>query len=241
MPLPRPKQFSVKDAACSYLPLMHELASRLDLIGRFCKRDYDIPFPYAREFIYLQLRQVCELIALGCLQLHGDLPIASLKTSKAEWNAGKIMHLLSRHHSHCFPMCVKTNAGPDGLSITANHNPDALTFDEYNSLYHECGKFLHRGSIRAMQAASPLNESDLENLVRWHRKIIALLNEHMVGRASHISFYLISLRTEAGFPQCSVLTKSTDNGMAVEQYTMSITESGYEEIILAGNMKFVSP
>jgi hypothetical protein len=241
MASPRTKQFSVKDAVGSYLPLMHELASRLDLIGRFCKRDYDIPFPYAREFIYLQLRQVCELIALGCLQLHGDLPVASSKTSKAEWNAGKIMHLLSKHHSHCFPMCVKTSAGMDGFTITASHNPDALTFDEYNSLYHECGMFLHRGSIRAIEAAGPLSECDLENLVRWHRKLIALLNEHIVGRSSHISFYLTSLRTEAGFPQCSVITKSTANGMAVETYTMSITESGYEEVILAGNMKSVSP
>jgi hypothetical protein len=237
MPSKRQKPFSVKDAVGFYLPLMHELASRIDLVGRICNDKYDIPFPYAREFVYLQLRQVCELIALGCLQLHGDLPIASSNSTKSEWNAGKIMHLLSKHHAHCFPQCVKREKSHQGWKITANHDPDALTFVEYSQLYKECGRYLHRGSIRSIKAAGPLSQNDFENIIRWHRKIVSLMNEHLIGRSSAASFYLVSLRTTSGFPECSLFTKSTQNGMDVESYSMKIDDSGYEHVILAGNMK----
>ena len=233
----RQRPFSVKDAVGSYLPLMHELASRIDLVRRICYDEYDIPFPYAREFIYLQLRQVCELIALGCLQLHGDLPIASSVSAKSEWNAGKIMHLLSKHHAHCFPQCVKRDMSHKGWEITVGHDPNALTFYEYNQLYKECRKYLHRGSIRSIKAAGPLSQNDFENLARWHRKIVSLMNEHLIGRSSAASFYLVSLRTTSGYPECSSFTKSTQNGIDVESYSMKIDDSGYEHIILAGNMK----
>jgi|688.fasta_scaffold755816_1 hypothetical protein len=229
--------FSVKDAVGFYLPLMHELGSRIDLVGRFCTDQYGISFPYAREFVYLQLRQVCELIALGCLQLHGDLSIASSKSAKSEWNAGKIMHLLSKHHAHCFPQCVKREVSHQGWKITANHDPDALTYDEYSKLYNECGRYLHRGSIRSIKAAGPVSQNDFDNIIRWHRKIVSLMNEHLIGRSSAASFYLVSLRTTSGFPECSLFTKSAQNGMDVETYSMKIDESGYEHVILPGNMR----
>jgi hypothetical protein len=236
----RQQSFSVKDAVGSYLPLMHELASRIELVGRICNNGYDIPFPYAQEFAYLQFRHMCELIALGCLQLHGDLPITSSKSTKSEWNAHKIMNLLSKYHSHCFPQCVKRTAGNHGCEIQANFNPNALTFSEYKSLYNECGRYLHRGSIRTIQAAGPLGQNDLKKLLRWHGKIVALMNEHLIGRSSTSAFYLISLRTTSGFPECSLFTKNELDEMEVESFKMSIDDVSYENAILAGNMKPVS-
>lgn len=183
---------------------------------------------------------MCELIALGCLQLHGDLPITSSKTTKSEWNAHKIMNLLSKYHSHCFPQCAKKSAGSPGWEIKANFNPNALTFSEYKSLYNECGRYLHRGSIRSIQAAGPLGQTDLEKLLRWHGKIVALMSEHLIRKSSASAFYLISLRTASGFPECSIFTKNAQDGMEVESFKMSIEDASYENTILAGNMKPVS-
>ncbi|WP_411875116.1 hypothetical protein [Vulcanococcus limneticus] len=236
----RQQSFSVRDAVGNYLPLMHELASRIALVGRICNNGYDIPFPYAQEFAYLQFRCICELIALGCLQLHGDLPDTFSKSIKSEWNAHKIMALISRSHSHCFPQCVKRTVGDHGWKIEANFNPNALTFSEFKSLYSECGRFLHRGSIRSIQAAGPLGQADLERLLRWHEKTVALMNEHLIGRSSANAFYLISLRTTSGFPECSLFTKNAKGGMEVESFKMSIDDSNFENVILAGNMKPVS-
>ncbi len=65
--------FTVEQAVRSYLPLMHELAIRIDLVAEACDGRLNLSPPYAREYAYLQFRRMCELIALGCLQLHGDL------------------------------------------------------------------------------------------------------------------------------------------------------------------------
>ncbi len=229
--------FSASKAIRSYLPLMHELATRIALAGRICNNDYDIPFPYAREFVYLQFRYMCELIALGCLQLHGDLPISSSKSIKSEWNAQKIMNLLSKNYSGCFPQCVMRVKSDHGWGIKVNHDSDALTYSEFKSLYNECGRHLHRGSIRSIKDAGPLGQSHIEQVLRWHRKLVALMNEHLVGRASATSFYLISLRTTSGFPECSLFTRTSQNGLDVETFKLNIEDAGYENAILAGNMK----
>ena len=232
--------FSVKDAVGSYLPLMHELASRIDLIGRICSNGHEIPFPYVQEFVYLQFRHICELIALACLQLQGDLPITSSKSTKSEWNAHKIMNLLAKHHPYCFPQCVKRVAENFGWEIQDNFNPNALTFSEYKSLYSECGRYLQRGSIRSIQAAGPLGQTDLEKLLQRHGKIIALMNEHLIGRSKVSAFYLISLRTTSGFPVCTLFTKNAQDEMEMKSFKMSIDDVSWENAILAGNMKPVS-
>ena len=67
----------------SYLALMHELAIRIELVGAACEGHLNLTPPYAREYAYLQFRRCCELIALGCLFLHGDLPGAKTNAALA--------------------------------------------------------------------------------------------------------------------------------------------------------------
>ena len=87
----RAKTFSTDDAVRWYLPLMHELAIRIELVAHACEGRLSLTPPYAREYAYLQFRRMCELIALGCLRLHGDLPQAQTESARKEWNAHKIM------------------------------------------------------------------------------------------------------------------------------------------------------
>jgi hypothetical protein len=70
------EQFTTDASVHRYLPLMHELAIRIDLVAHACDGKLNLNPPYAREYAYLQFRRMCELIALGCLLLHGDLPAA---------------------------------------------------------------------------------------------------------------------------------------------------------------------
>jgi hypothetical protein len=229
--------FAEKDAIGRYLPLMHELAMRIELVARACDGHLGVPLPFAREYIYLQFRHICELIALGCLQLHGDLPSAQTQSVKKAWNAEKIMRLLHKNHPHCFPQCVERTKTEEGWSIKANGKPNAMTFEEFKALYSECGEALHRGTIRSIQAAGPLAQADFQALVTWQSKIVDLMNEHLVGRASGSSFYLISLRTGSGYPECSVFTKSGEGGMHVSSHKMEILGSQFENLMLIGNMK----
>lgn len=89
-----------------YLLLAHEIAIRIDLVSDACRGLLNMTPPYAREYCFFQFRRICELMALGSLLLHGDLPGAQTKKAKKEWHAQWLMDLLHRHHPHAFPQSV---------------------------------------------------------------------------------------------------------------------------------------
>src|SRR6187401_3241387 len=60
-----------------------------------------------REFCYLQLRMICELIALGCLTAHGDVPGSKSKTLRKAWHADEIIKALQDLHQDFYPHPVK--------------------------------------------------------------------------------------------------------------------------------------
>jgi hypothetical protein len=231
------KAFSTSEAVGRYLALMHELATRVELVARICDGHLDLPLPFAREFVYLQFRHICELIALGCLQLHGDIPETQTQAAKSEWNADKMMKLLQRSYAHSFPQCVERSQTAVGTSIKANGKPNALTYSDFKKLYGECGDALHRGTIRSIQTSRHLTQADYDAMVAWQGKIVDLMNEHLVGRANGTGIYLISLRTDSGYPECSILTKNGEAKMDVSNFKMKIGDAGYEDLMLVGNMK----
>lgn len=219
------EKFSLDAVIRSYLLLMHEVTIRIELVGHACDGSLNLTPPYAREYAYLQFRRICELIALGCLQLHGDLPSTQTQSVKKEWNAEKIMKILHNSHPHHFPQSVKREKTPDGWNITANCKPNALTLGEFKKLYSECGEVLHRGTIRTLEASGTFTTDDYQKVINWQQKIVNLMNEHIVGRASGRSLYMISLRTESGFPECSVLTLNDSGGIDVINRKLTINDT----------------
>ncbi len=217
------RQFSTDAAGQIYLRLMHELAIRIDLVAQACNGGLNLTPPYAREYAYLQFRRICELIALGCLQLHGDLPLAQTKSAKKEWHADKIMTLLHKNHPHSFPQAIVREKTPEGWNIRANSKPNALTIKEFKELYSECGGVLHRGTIRSLETNDNFKKSDYDTVFKWHGKIIDLMNEHLIGRANGIGYYIISLRTESGYPECSTFEINALNEATVSTLNMSVS------------------
>jgi hypothetical protein len=200
--------FNPDDAIRAYLPLMHELAIRSDLVGAACDGKLNLTPPYAREYAYLQFRRMCELIALGCLLLHGDLSLAKTTSAQKEWNADKIMRMLHSAHPHAFPQCAiqERDEQSKRVTIRANSKPNALTLQEFKRLYAECGEVLHRGTIRSLEGSTSITEADYLRVMDWHRKLVDLMNQHIVARTSGDSMYFTSLRTETGYPQCALVT-----------------------------------
>ncbi len=217
------EQFSTDAAVQGYLPLMHELAIRIDLVAQACDGKLNLTPPYAREYSYLQFRRMCELIALGCLQLHGDLPLAKTQSTKKEWNAEKIMKLLHKNHPHSFPQSATREKISKGWNIEVNSKPDALTREEFKKLYCECGEVLHRGSIRSLQTSGDFSKKDYQKVIGWQSKIVDLVGEHFIGRANGTGCYIISLRTESGYPECSTFTIGDPGELTVATQKMNVS------------------
>ncbi|MCG8668669.1 MAG: hypothetical protein MI867_04585 [Pseudomonadales bacterium] len=218
------EKFSTEEAVKRYLPLMHELAIRVELVAKACEGDLGLTPPYAREYAYLQFRRMCELIALGCLQLHGDLRVAQTKATKKEWNAERIMKHLHRNHPHSFPQAVERTKDDEGWNIQANSKPNALTRKEFKTLYNECGEVLHRGTIRTLESSTDFHERDYQKVLSWQSKIVDLMNQHMIGRANGEGFYITSLRTEGGCPECSIFKIVGDKQLEVNSIKMTVSD-----------------
>jgi|JI10StandDraft_1071094.scaffolds.fasta_scaffold265848_3 hypothetical protein len=220
--------FAEETAVRGYLRLMHELAIRIDLVARACTGELNLSPPYAREYCYLQFRRICELVALGCLQLHGDLPAARSSAAKKEWNAERIMKLLQRSHPHSFPQSLTRTRTADGWHLEANSKPNALTFAEFKALYSKCGEILHRGTIRTIETEEPIGKPDYDEVIRWSHKVVDLLNEHVVARANGKGLYHISLKTESGGPACSVFSGFSEGALNVATYNLKVHEGAVE-------------
>lgn len=200
---------------------MHEVAIRIELVAFSCDGKLNLAPPYAREYSYLQFRRICELIALGCLQLHGDLPIAKTKAATKEWNAERIMRLLHRSHPHAFPQSVTTTMKNEVWHYKANSKPGALTLASFKALYAECGELLHRGTIRSIEAEKPISAKDYEKVIKWSHSIVDLMNQHVVARRDGKGMFLVSLKSENGLPACSVFSNFEEGSVSVATYNIT--------------------
>jgi hypothetical protein len=163
-----------------YARLMEEIKRRQSVIAQVLNGTMTMPQMAAFEFCYLQLRKICEVFALGCLAAHGDIPEVRSKL-QTTYNADQIMKHLARIHSRFYPVPSKQTVDhitqkPIAVTpITAGF----LTKDELQSLYGQCGNYLHRGSIRQLLGKWEPT-LDFEKISVWNSKIVTLLNHHQI-------------------------------------------------------------
>jgi hypothetical protein len=134
------------------------------------------------------------------------------------------MQLLHRSHPHSFPQSVIRESTPERLNISANSKPNALTREEFKTLYSECGEILNRGTIRTLESSGFFDVADYQKIIDWQKKIVDLMNEHFIGRANGVGFYVVSLRTISGFPECSIFSPNQSGGFDVAIRRMNIKD-----------------
>lgn len=163
-------------AAKTYADLMKEVKERVAILHACMEGDYGMPAVLAEEVCYLQLRMICESIALGCLVAHGDL-----KPSRSVLKAYKptiILRALDRLHPDFFPIPLENSqpAGAGAIETWVRRESHYLTQQEVRKLWDYAGRKLHRGSFKGL--SSDAKTPDFDRIVEWLRKIINLLNRH---------------------------------------------------------------
>jgi hypothetical protein len=93
-----------------YAALMEEIKERVAWIDWAIDKVSDWPSPEAvHEFCYLQLRMICESIALACLIAQGHVGI--VKKLRKEYAADRIIKELEKLHPDFFPRPARTTEG----------------------------------------------------------------------------------------------------------------------------------
>jgi hypothetical protein len=129
------------------------------------------------ELSYLQIRFVCELIAMSALNAHHSYGLT--KELLDEWHADQIFAELENINPHCFPVHVWSGRGDDGVWHFQTSPDYGLTRQHLRQIYGRCGDNLHRGFLRnALTGKEKLY--NVNDLWRWTGQIKATLDEHVI-------------------------------------------------------------
>lgn len=191
-----------------YAGFMHELKVRLGCIDAALKRiaeagESETAFLDA-EFCYLQLRMMCEVIALSALVAHNELPEANTKALLKNWNADSIFDRLSAVNVHCYPVPLKTVTLPSGEKQLQRREAPYLTRADLKSMYHACGENLHRGVLEHV-INGRRRAYDIQPIRDWFASILHLLEQHAVLLPEQNAALLVQMADEHGEVRCSRL------------------------------------
>jgi hypothetical protein len=177
----------------SYSALMEEAKYRLLTIDTALEWSTGLPDGAVREYCFLQLRMLCELIALGCLTAHGDLQSGKLK---GRYEANKIIRGLQRLHPKFYPVAATLTETGTRTAIELLED-GFFTKEELMKLYWKCGKVLHRGSFKALPSRR-YSDTDIEEIETSKKKIEVLLSCHTIIMADNRTWVVFRLRNEEG-------------------------------------------
>lgn len=179
-----------------YRSFMEEIKVRMDTIDRYLKRISDEKgegdcFTDAESCI-LQVRYICELIALSTVAAHGLVGVTS--RIRDEWNADKIFKLLEGLNANSFPRAVRPSQTVASQFELLKGEMDS---SELRKVYNACGENLHRGAMKhffkeARRAYEP------EVLVGWINRIKALLTMHVVMILDEGTIIYVTMRDDNG-------------------------------------------
>jgi hypothetical protein len=165
----------------TYCDLMEEVKGRTQLLLdlTFTPQKNNLPQWAAIELGQLQIRVICELIAIGCLLAHGDIKgTRSGKIVKA-YQADLIFNALEKLHPDFYPAPSKQviipNKPIDLIPITDGF----LTKEELIKSYHVAASFLHRGNLQAV-IGKTLKVVQQQSIKDWSDRLITLLNHHHI-------------------------------------------------------------
>ena len=160
-----------------YQGLLVEIKHRTATIDDILKKKVPIRAKIAEELCYLQLRMICELIAIGCLIIHGDVSARKqdlFRSYKADW----IMSRLELLHPRFYPQPLEhqDRVGPHPEWV---HKTDGfLARKDLVKLIRLAGERVHRGTARnVLKNDRPLEFADIR---RWHDMVVALLTRHII-------------------------------------------------------------
>ena len=191
-----------------YSGFMHELKIRLTAVDSALQRlaedgDREADFLQA-EYCYLQLRMICEIIALSALVAHNELAEANSKALLKSWNADLIFDRLSAVNAHCYPVPLKIVLLESGAKQLQRIGANYLTRADLKTVYHSCSENLHRGALKSAMEGKR-RAYDVSPIRDWFGSVVQLLDQHAVLLPELNAALLIQMSDEKGEIRCSRL------------------------------------
>jgi hypothetical protein len=202
-----------QEAKAVYSNLMVEAKERIEGI------DVALKCPQLSErlkadFCVLQIRFICESIALGCLAAHGDYTETHTTKFRDQWRANEIMRRLSDLNPTFFPIAMTQKIISEG-QFHLEPRSGALTKDEFVRLYGRCGDYLHIGTFSDLledkKSSFPMPE-----IVDSGRRLNELLSIHTIMLLDETKVIGCVLRNRAQNGRVTIFTGLPDSAEPLE-------------------------
>jgi hypothetical protein len=167
------------EAMTLYLAILEEAKVRIDCINTALSGKTNLPERSAIEFCYLQLRMLCELTAIGCLVLHGD--IEGTQAIRKVWAADEIMKRLEKLHPDFYPHPVLFTFPEPGRVHLEKVEEGFLKREDLIKLVGLTGDILHRGSLKNLLTPNKMLLQGFDGVRDWGQKLVTLLSQHRIG------------------------------------------------------------
>lgn len=160
-----------------YANLMGELKERVDLVHDLA-RDKNNPQLFLYELCQVQVRKICEIIAIGCLAVHDEFSEIT-ENDISQWRASKIISKLERLNAKYFPEAIHINQDNSSKMIIYTLKNSYLTKDELLRIHGSSGDNLHRGSLAKLFKSEDWHpEVDFEAAVAFCNKVKETLSPY---------------------------------------------------------------
>jgi hypothetical protein len=175
---------------------MEEIKRRVEVIAAFqAGRANALYEPTQIESVYLQIRKILELIALGSLVANRDALSKILTNVAHHWNAKKMFKDIKRVNPDFYPHAIVESPSqqPGIVSDVTPRTDGVLNKTEFVHLYEKCGAILH--------AANPFArgldyDAYWAEVPQWLSKIMALLGSHQIHLVGDTGSWLIHMNEE---------------------------------------------
>jgi hypothetical protein len=168
-----------------YGAVMVEVKERMVILESILRNRVDIADFAKAELAAVQVRKNCELIAMGCVIAHGDVPEASPLLK--EWNLNELLKRIGKLNPLFYPRPFKPTVSPDQVYHIEWVTSGYLERHELLEAWGRCCDFLHSVSVRAkireqVQDFAPI-------AFDWATKTVILLQNHAIfGQDGTIRF-----------------------------------------------------
>lgn len=191
----------------TYTNLMDEARKRLSWIDHIISGKAGLDPVIAKECAYSQIRLTCELVALGCLVAHGDIPETKTPKLQKLWSAPTIISELGKLHPDFFPNPRTLKLVRPGQWHFDHVAHDYLTKDRLLELYGRAGDALHRGHLKNILSGASVPTPDLVGVKSDFDALLGLLLIHEMSLSNGDRF-VCQLNNADGKVQALLATRN---------------------------------
>jgi len=192
-----------------YCELMAEIKARSNLIMHVGEgRVGALPTGPRVEFVYLQLRKIIELIAMGSLLANASSFAHIQSKIEKYWNAKDLLNDIQTLNPDFYPRPIiqKASTEPGVKMQWLDRRDDFLTKERFITLYDKCGSILHvRNPFVPEQDFGKFEKA----APKWYLWIVNLLNAHIIRLIGGTKLYLIQMGSDVEPPTYTIFVPST--------------------------------